>query len=68
MTVSDNTVQAEGLNDFFMNLGEKGLNGSQRWQKSYWKTQDERWKEEQTLVELLHPEVPKQLYQAYLKW
>ena len=26
MTVSDNTIQAEGLNDFFENLGKKGLN------------------------------------------
>ena len=26
MTVSDNTIQAEGLGDFFQNLGKKGLN------------------------------------------
>ena len=25
MTVSDNTIQVEDLNDFFKNLGEKGL-------------------------------------------
>ena len=28
MTVSDNTIQAESLGDFFKNLGEKGLNAS----------------------------------------
>ena len=26
MTVSDNTIQAEGLRDFFKNLGKKGPN------------------------------------------
>ena len=28
MTVSDNTIKAEGLGDFFKNLGKKGLNVS----------------------------------------
>ena len=28
MTVSDNTIQAEGLGDFFKNLGKNGLNVS----------------------------------------
>ena len=28
MTVSDNTIQAESLGDFFKNLGKKGLNVS----------------------------------------
>ena len=26
MTVSDDTIKAEGLDDFFKNLGKKGLN------------------------------------------
>ena len=30
MIVSDNTIQAEGLGDFFKNLGKKGLNVSKR--------------------------------------
>ena len=30
MTVSDNTIQAEGLGDFSKNLGEKGLNVSKK--------------------------------------
>ena len=30
MTVSDNTMKAEGLGDFFRNLGKKGLNVSKK--------------------------------------
>ena len=30
MTVSDDTIKAEGLGDFFKNLGKKGLNVSKR--------------------------------------
>ena len=35
MVVSDNVIQAEGLGDFFKNLGRKGLNISKKWQKTY---------------------------------
>ena len=35
MIVSDNTIKAEGLGDFFKNLGKKGLNVSKKWQKTY---------------------------------
>ena len=41
MVVSDNVIQAEGLGDFFKNLGKKGLNVSKRWQKTFYATQDE---------------------------
>ena len=34
MTVSDNTIQAEGLGDFFKNLGSKGLNVSKKLAKN----------------------------------
>ena len=34
MTVSDNTNQAEGLGDFFMNWGNKGLNVSKQLAKN----------------------------------
>ena len=34
MIVSDNTVQAEGLGDFFKNLGKKGLNVSKNMAKN----------------------------------
>ena len=34
MIVSDNTVQAEGLGDFFKNLGKKGLNVSKKMAKN----------------------------------
>ena len=33
-TVSDNTVLAKGLSDFFKNLGEKGLNVSKKMAKN----------------------------------
>ena len=34
MTVSDNTAKAEGLGDFFKNLGKKGLNVSKKMAKN----------------------------------
>ena len=34
MTVSDNTIQAEGLGDFFKNHGKKGLNVSKKMAKN----------------------------------
>ena len=34
MIVSDNVIQAEGLGDFFKNLGEKGLNVSKKMAKN----------------------------------
>ena len=34
MIVSDNTIQAEGLGDFFKNLGKKGLNVSEKMAKN----------------------------------
>ena len=34
MIVSDNTIQAEGLGDFFRNLGKKGLNISKKMAKN----------------------------------
>ena len=33
MIVSDNTVKAEGLGNFFKNLGKKGLNASKKMAK-----------------------------------
>ena len=35
MTVPDDTIKAEGLSNFFKNLGKKGLIVSKRWQKTY---------------------------------
>ena len=34
MIVGDNTIQAEGLGDFFKNLGKKGLNVSKKTAKN----------------------------------
>ena len=35
MIVSDNVIQAEGLDDFFKNLGKKGLNISKKMAKTF---------------------------------
>ena len=34
MIVSDNVIQAEGLGDFFKNLGKKGINASKKMAKN----------------------------------
>ena len=34
MTVSDNTIKAESLGDFFKNLGTKGFNVSKKMEKN----------------------------------
>ena len=39
MTVSDNTIQAESLGDFFNNLGKEGLDVSKKIAKNVLKTQ-----------------------------
>ena len=41
MMVSDNLIQAEGLGDFFKNLGKKDSTYQKRWQKTYQATLDE---------------------------
>ena len=51
MTVSNSTIQAEGLTDFFKNLDKKGLNVSKNGKKTYWRTQDEPWKLLQILLQ-----------------
>ena len=62
MTLSDNTTVAEGLGDFFMNWGKKGLEASKKWQKMFWKNLGELLKLEQTLILHLHLEALKQFY------
>ena len=61
MIVSDNTMQAEGLGDFFKNLGKKGLNVSKKMAKNVLKTPEELSKLVQTLVLHLLLETRKQL-------
>ena len=67
MIVSDNVIQAEGLADFFKNLGKKGLNVSKKMAKNVLKPQEELWKSEQTLLPQPQLKFLKQLYQHYLK-
>ena len=51
MIVSDNTIQGEGLGDFFKNLSRKGLNVSKKWQKMYSKILVHLWILQQTLLQ-----------------
>ena len=67
MTVSDNTIQAEGLGDFFKNLGKKGPNVSKKMAKNVLKILETLWKMQQTLGLHLELRVQKQLYHRYLK-
>ena len=67
MIVSDNTITAERLGDFFKNLGKKGLNASKTWQKMFQKIPEELLKLEQTLVLHLHLEAQKRFYHHYQK-
>ena len=50
MTVSDNTIQVEGLVDFFKTLGKNGLNYQKSWQRNVLKNHGGALKSEQTLV------------------
>ena len=63
MSVSDNTIQVEGLGDFFKSFGKKGLKVSKTMAKNILKTQDELWIIHQTLLLQMFLETPNRLYQ-----
>ena len=65
MIVSDNTIQAERLSDFFKNLGKKSLMYQKRWQKTYSKNLAELWILQRTLLQQQLPEILKMLCQQY---
>ena len=67
MIVSDNTIQAEGLGDFFENLGKKGFNVSKTLTENAPKTLHELWTLQRTLPQQLLLEIPKIECQHYLK-
>ena len=67
LTVSDNTIQAGGLTDFFKILGKKGPNVSKKMEKIVLKILEELSQSERTLVPHLRPEALKQIYHHYLK-
>ena len=67
MTVSDNTIVAEGKGNLFKNFGRKGLNVSKKMAKNVLKFQHEPWKSVPTLVLHLHLEALKQLHQVCQK-
>ena len=62
MTFSDNTLQAEGLGDFFKSLGKKRLNIKKKTVKKFKNVPDEIWKSEQPLALQLRSEIQKRLY------
>ena len=64
MTVSDNTILAEALGDFFKNLGKKGLN-EKKLAQNVLKTQVKPGILQQTMLVQLLLETLKQLYQRY---
>ena len=57
--VSDNTIQAEGLGDFFKNLGKTGLNASKKMAKKYSKILAELQILQRTLLQQQLLEIPK---------
>ena len=59
MIVSDNTIQAEGLGDFFKNLGKKALMYQKRFQKMYSKILAELWILQRTLLQQQLLEIQK---------
>ena len=68
MTVSDNTIQAEDLGDFFKDLGQKRLNASnQPSKKRYQKILEELCKLVLISVVHLHVENLRQLYHHFLE-
>ena len=54
MTVSDNTITAEGLGNFFKSRGMKGINASKKMAKMFKKLPEELWRLVLTVVQHLH--------------
>ena len=68
MIVSDNTMEAESISDFFKNLGKNELDVSKKMARNVFKNPGRALKSEQTLVPHSLLEVLKQFYHHYLKW
>ena len=67
MTVSDNTIEAEGLSDFFKNLGKTSVKVGKKLAKNVLKILHEPWILLQTLLVQLQVDLLKMYYQHYLK-
>ena len=65
MTVSDNTIAAEKLIDFFRSLGKKTLNASKKVAKKVEKNRKDVRQLGQRLALQLRIESPKEFYQPY---
>ena len=59
MTVSDNKIEAESLNDFFKTLGKSPVEVGKKIAKTYLKTLHEPWIQQQTLLLQLQVDLPK---------
>ena len=67
MIVSDNTIQAEGLGDFFKNLGKVSSEAAKRFARNALKNPSRFLISVLTLLQQRHVKIPKQHYQYYLK-
>ena len=67
MTVSDNIIKAEGLGDFFRNLGKVSSKAAKKLATNALKIQLNSLKLEQTLLPQQQVEILKQIYQHYQK-
>ena len=67
MTVSDNTIKAEGLGNFFRNLGKVSSKAAKKLATNASKIHLDSLKSVLTLLRRRQVEILKQLYQHYLK-
>ena len=67
MTVSDNTIKAEGLSSFFKNLGKISAKAGEKIATNVLKSPLELLESEQTLLPQQQVEILKQHYQHYLQ-
>ena len=63
MTVCDNTIQAEGLSDFFKNLGKKGLNVSKKVAKNVLSNPERALELTTKKLQQMLLKIPDKLYQ-----
>ena len=67
MIVSDNTIQVDGIGDFFENLGRKGLNISKKMAKNVSKSPGRTLEITSNIATAAATNSPKQLCYHYLK-
>ena len=68
LIVSDNTIVAERLGDFFKNLCEKGPNASKLIANNSWENLEGHWILLRKMLVQLHPETLKGIFWLCLMW